>query len=60
MALELTAEAAVRLAATIVQALSVVPDDLTGLDGATRGLLERLASAVPAGQPEQDPVPFMS
>ena len=42
VALELTAEAAVGLAATIVRALSSVPADLTGLDDDTLAALSAL------------------
>ena len=49
VALELTADAAVRLAATIVRTLDAVPPDLTGLDEETLTLLRTLASRTGAG-----------
>ena len=49
VALELTADAAVRLAATIVRTLDAVPADLTGLDEETLTLLRTLASRTGAG-----------
>jgi Family of unknown function (DUF6295) len=49
VALELSAEAAVQLAATIVQALGAVPADLTGLSNRTLAALEALKS-VTAGK----------
>jgi len=45
VALELTAEAALQLAATIVQALGAAPADLTGLDNETLAVLHALKSA---------------
>jgi len=50
VALELSAEAAVRLAATIVQTLGAVPADITGLDDDTLAILEALKSITRQGQ----------
>jgi hypothetical protein len=49
VALELTAEAAVRLAATIVRTLGEVPADLTGLDEETLTVLRALSSGISTG-----------
>jgi Family of unknown function (DUF6295) len=49
VALELTAEAAVRLAAAIVRTLGEVPADLTGLDDETLAVLRVLSSRISTG-----------